>query len=417
MEYETQAVLAGLPEDPHSIVGLPIYAAVAHAFQTLEEGERRFKESTAYVYARAKNPTVTALEHRLAALEAADGALATASGQAATFTAMLALVRPGDEILASTNLFGQTIGLFNQILSAFGVKVRYLPATATVDDYRAAIGPKTRVLFVETLSNPALEVPDLEALAEVAEANGSVFVVDNTFGAAGYLVQPLRWGAHVVVESLTKWASGHGSILGGALLSRPTTLWSNIPTLTQPLPTGPSAWEAFGEAALLARARQLGLSLGGMALSPFNAYLIFQGLETLAVRLERASQTAAMIAEWLSGRPEVEGVAYPGLATGAARARAEKYLRLSGSMVSFTLEGGLPAASRFLAHLNMLQAPNVGDVRTLIIHPWTTTHSNIPEPQRREAGVTPGLLRLSVGLEAPTDLIARLEEAFKHVRP
>ncbi|GAA5334532.1 MULTISPECIES: aminotransferase class I/II-fold pyridoxal phosphate-dependent enzyme [Thermus] len=412
MEYETLAVLAGLPEDPYGAVGLPIYAVAAYGFKTLEEGQERFATGEGYVYARQKDPTARALEERLRALEGAMEAVALASGQAATFAALLALVRPGDEVVAAKGLFGQTIGLFNQVLAPWGVRVRYVdPSPEAV---REALSERSRVLFVEIMANPALLVPDLEALAHLAEEKGVALVVDNTFGAAGALAKPLRWGAHVVVQSLTKWASGHGSVLGGAVLSRETALWGRFPQFLEPDLKGQVPWEALGPKCFPERVRTLGLSLAGMALSPFHAYLLFQGLETVALRVRRMSETALRLAETLRAHPKVKALRYPGLPEDPAYPYAKKYLAAGGGI--FTLDlGSLEAASRFLKAIRLLKAPNLGDARTLLVHPWTTTHSRLKEEARLEAGVTPGLVRVSVGLEDPGDLEALFLEALAAV--
>jgi O-acetylhomoserine (thiol)-lyase len=409
MEYETLAVHAGLPEDPHGALGLPIYAVAAYGFKTLEEGAERFATGEGYVYARQKDPTTRALEERLKALEGADHAVALASGQAATFAALLALLRQGDEVVAARGLFGQTIGLFGQVLGLMGVRVRYVDPEA--DRVREALSPSTRAIFVETLANPALYIPDLEGLASLAEEKGVALIVDNTFGAAGALCRPLRWGAHVVVQSLTKWASGHGSVLGGAVLSRDTALWARYPQFLEKDPRGQVPWEALGGRCYPERVRTLGLSLLGMALSPFHAYLLFQGLETVALRVARMSETARFLAERLQGHPKVRALRYPGLEGDPAHGRARKYLSAFGPMLTLDL-GSQEAASRFLRAIPLPKAANLGDARTLLVHPWTTTHSRLPEEGRLQAGVTPGLVRVSVGLEAREDLLGMFLEAL-----
>jgi O-acetylhomoserine (thiol)-lyase len=409
MEYETLAVHTGLPEDPHGALGLPIYAVAAYGFKTLEEGAERFATGEGYVYARQKDPTTRALEERLKALEGADHAVALASGQAATFAALLALLRQGDEVVAARGLFGQTIGLFGQVLGLMGVRVRYVDPEP--DRVREALSPSTRAIFVETLANPALYIPDLEGLASLAEEKGVALIVDNTFGAAGALCRPLRWGAHVVVQSLTKWASGHGSVLGGAVLSRDTALWARYPQFLEKDPRGQVPWEALGGRCYPERVRTLGLSLLGMALSPFHAYLLFQGLETVALRVARMSATALFLAENLRGHPKVKALRYPGLEGDPAHGRARKYLSAFGPMLTLDL-GSQEAASGFLRAIPLPKAANLGDARTLLVHPWTTTHSRLPEEGRLQAGVTPGLVRVSVGLEAPEDLLGMFREAL-----
>jgi O-acetylhomoserine (thiol)-lyase len=409
MEYETLAVHAGLPEDPHGALGLPIYAVAAYGFKTLEEGAERFATGEGYVYARQKDPTTRALEERLKALEGADHAVALASGQAATFAALLALLRQGGEVVAARGLFGQTIGLFGQVLGLMGVRVRYVDPEP--DRVREALSPSTRAIFVETLANPALHIPDPERLASLAEEKGVALIVDNTFGAAGALCRPLRWGAHVVVQSLTKWASGHGSVLGGAVLSRDTALWARYPQFLEKDPRGQVPWEALGGRCYPERVRTLGLSLLGMALSPFHAYLLFQGLETVALRVARMSETARFLAERLRGHPKVKALRYPGLEGDPAHGRARKYLSAFGPMLTLDL-GSQEAASGFLRAIPLPKAANLGDARTLLVHPWTTTHSRLPEEGRLQAGVTPGLVRVSVALEAPEDLLGMFREAL-----
>lgn len=411
MKYETLAVLSGFPEeDPHGAVGLPIYAVAAYGFKTLEEGAERFASGEGYVYARQKDPTGKALEERLKALEGGMEALVFASGQAATFAALFSLLRPGDEVVAAKGLFGQTIGLFQQVLAPMGIRVRYVEPEP--DRVREALTERTRAIFVETMANPALVVPDLEGLASLAEEKGIALVVDNTFGAAGALAKPLRWGAHVVVESLTKWASGHGSVLGGAVVVRESRIWQNYPQFLEKDARGQVPWEALGPRCYPERVRTLGLSLMGMVLSPFNAYLLFQGLETVALRLRRMSETAHRLAEALKGHPKIQSLRYPGLPEDPAYPMARKYLASGGPMLTLDL-GSQEAASRFLKAIPLPKAANLGDARTLLVHPWTTTHSRLSEEGRLQAGVTPGLVRVSVGLEDPEDLVAWFREALE----
>ncbi|UZX14885.1 aminotransferase class I/II-fold pyridoxal phosphate-dependent enzyme [Thermus sp. PS18] len=412
MEYETLAVLSGLPQDPHGAVVLPIYAVAAYGFKTLEEGAERFASGEGYVYARQKDPTGKALEERLKALEGGMEALVFASGQAATFAALFSLLRPGDEVVAAKGLFGQTIGLFQQVLAPMGIRVRYVEPEP--DRVREALTERTRAIFVETMANPALVVPDLEGLASLAEEKAIALVVDNTFGAAGALAKPLQWGAHVAVESLTKWASGHGSVLGGAVVVRESRIWQNYPQFLEKDARGQVPWETLGPRCYPERMRTLGLSLMGMALSPFNAYLLFQGLETVALRVRRMSETAYRLAEVLKGHPKILSLRYPGLPEDPAYPMARKYLASGGPMLTLDL-GSQEAASRFLKAIPLPKAANLGDARTLLVHPWTTTHSRLSEEGRLQAGVTPGLVRVSVGLEDPEDLGAWFREALEGV--
>jgi len=415
MDYETLAVWSGISEeDPFGAVGMPIYPIAAYSFATLEEGAERFIHNTGYTYARIQNPTVAALETRLAALEGAIGAVALASGQAASFAALLALVRSGDEIIASPGLFGGSVGLLAQVFSLFGVKVHFV--RPELDEVRSVMNANTRVVFSELLSNPALELPDLAALAQLCEERGVALVVDSTFAAVGALAKPLELGAHVVTHSLTKWASGHGSVLGGAVMSRQTDLWRTYPQFMALDAQGRVPWETYGAQCYLERVRTLGLSLGGMVLSPFNAYLLFQGLETVSLRIEKACQNAQILAQWLQAQPGVAWVRYPGLPGDPAFERASRYLKGYGSMVSFGIEGGLEGASRFLGSLKLRKAANVGDARTLAVHPWTTTHGRLAEPARIAAGVSPEMIRLSVGLEGVQDLQDLLAQGLAAVR-
>ncbi|TBH20971.1 aminotransferase class I/II-fold pyridoxal phosphate-dependent enzyme [Thermus thermamylovorans] len=412
MRYATLAVLSGLPQDPHGALGLPIYAVAAYGFATLEEGAERFATGEGYVYARQKDPTAKALEERLKALEGAMEAVALASGQAATFAALLALLRPGDEVVAAKGLFGQTLGLFGQVLAPLGVGVRYVEPEP--DRVREVLTERTRAIFVETVANPALVVADLEGLASLAEERGIALVVDNTFGAAGALAKPFQWGGHVVVQSLTKWASGHGSVLGGAVLVRESAIWRNYPQFLERDARGQVPWEALGPRCYPERVRTLGLSLLGMSLSPFHAYLLFQGLETVALRVERMSETALRLAEALRDHPKVQRLRYPGLPQDPAYPLARKYLASGGPVLALDL-GSQEAAGRFLRAIPLPKAANLGDARTLLVHPWTTTHSRLPEEGRLQAGVTPGLVRVSVGLEDPEDLLAWFQEGLAAV--
>lgn len=414
MDFASLAVLSGLPQDdPYNAVGLPIYGTAAFGFDSLEDGAHKFA-TNGYTYTRLQNPTVAALEQRLTALEGSVGAVALASGQAASFAALLSLVRSGDEIVASPGLFGGSVGLLNQVFGLMGIKIHWV--VPEVDAVRAVLSDRTRAVFTEVLGNPSLEVPDLAGLAQLCDQHQIALVVDNTFGAVGAVARPLDWGAHVVTHSLTKWASGHGSILGGAVLSRDTSLWQHYPAFSQPDVQGKIPWEVSGPRCYLDRVRQLGLSLGGMVLSPFNAYLLFQGIESVDLRVARASQTALELAQWLQQQPAVAWVRYPGLPGDPAFERAQQYLPgRSGSMVTFGVRGGLEGTSQFFAGLNLLQAPNVGDARTLAVHPWSTTHSRIPEAARRAAGVSPEMVRMSVGLESPNDIRAQLSQALSGV--
>lgn len=415
LDYSSLAVHAGLGREAGGPVGLPVYANVAWEFEDLEHAALVFATGDGLSYSRIQNPTVAALEARLAALEGAPDAVVTASGQSATLLALIALARSGDHLVAASSLFGGTLGLLGQVLPGFGI------TSSLVDNDPAAIGaalrPNTRAVLVETIGNPALDVPDLRAVAQVARSAGVPLVVDNTWGAVGYLCRPFEHGADVVVHSLTKWAAGHGATLGGAVLARDGLDLPNTPAFNEPDRDGRTLRERHETSAFAWRARNLGLQQIGMTIAPQAAWQINQGLETLALRVERECATALELARWLERRPGVAWASYPGLESHASHGNARRYLpRGAGAVLTFGVEGGLEGASRFTRALALVRrAANLGDTRTLAVHPWTTTHGRLPEPARLAAGVRPETIRLSVGLESPADLRADLGRALDSV--
>ena len=409
----TRAVHAGLKRGPGEPIGLPIYDAAAWEFEDLDHAAHVFATGEGLSYSRIQSPTLAALEERVTALEGAQGAVVTASGQAATLLALVTLARAGDHIVATTSLFGGTVNLLTNVLPNFGIT-----STLTTSDpeaIRAALQPGTRVVLVETIGNPALDIPDFEAIAEVTREANATLVVDNTWGALGTLCQPLRHGADVVVHSLTKWAAGHGSALGGVVASRANLDCTHNPIFTTPDREGLSLLQRHGERAFLWRARQLGLSQMGMVLSPHNAKSIFQGIETLALRVERECATTITLARWLQTQPGITRASHPNLSDHPSHANASRYMpRGAGAVLTFNVAGGLEGTRRFLDSLRLIRrAANLGDTRTLAVHPWTTTHGRLPEQARLQAGVTPDLIRLSVGLEAVEDLQADLQQALQ----
>ncbi len=378
----------------------PLFSSTA-----LEAAAEEFQLNTGSSYARIQNPTTKALEGRITALEGGLDTVCLASGQAASFTAMLSACRAGDHIVATSSLFGGSVGLLSNILPLMGITATLVPNTPQA--VRDALRPNTTLVWAETIGNPAADVADLSALSEIAHAQGALFGVDNTWGGVGLLCRPLEFGADIVTHSLTKWAGGHGSVLGGSVtvggrhdLSRNAIYNAGSPSLL----------EARGAGALTWRQRWFGTSQLGMILPPQSAYLIAQGLETLSLRLTRECQTALALAEVLEQHPGVGRVNYPGLASSEHHALGEKYLSGGfGAVMSF--EVGEPAA--FLERLKVIRmAPNLGDTRTLVVHPWTTTHGRMPEADRRAAGVSPQSIRMSVGVEALADLQADLEQAL-----
>lgn len=404
--YETQAVQTGIPRGLGQSVGVPVHAAAGFQFETLEQAQSEFQQNTGLSYARLQNPTVRALEERLTVLEGGAATVALASGQAATLTAMLSVCRAGDHIVASSSLFGGTAGLLNNILPLMGISATLVPNTP--EDVRGALKDTTRLVWAEIIGNPAGDVPDLRGLADVAHEAGALLAVDSTWAGAGYLCRPLEHGADIVTHSLTKWAGGHGSVMGGSVTVGTRHDLSRNPIFTEG--GDASVLNVRGEQALAWRQRWFGAHQLGMTLAPHSAFLIAQGLETLALRLERECQTALALAQWLQAHPAVGKVSYPGLPDSPWHAQAQRYLRGgAGAVLTFEVED--PA--RFLGRLGLLRiVPNLGDNRTLVVHPWTTTHGRLPEATRLAAGVSARTIRMSVGLEALADLQADLGQAL-----
>ncbi len=404
--YETQAVQVGIPRGLGETVGIPVHAAAGFQFDTLEQGAEEFQLGQGLSYARIQNPTVRALEERLTALEGGAATVALATGQAATITAIMSVCRAGDHVVASSSLFGGTAGLLNNVLPLMGVTATVVPNTP--DDVRAAMRENTRLVWAEIIGNPAGDVPDLRALADIAHAGGAVLGVDSTWAGPGYLCRPLEHGADIVTHSLTKWAGGHGTVMGGSV-----TVGEGHDLTRNPIYTDggdQSLLAVRGVNALAWRQRWFGAHQLGMVLSPHSAFLLAQGLETVALRMDRECATALSLAQWLESHPAVGRVSYPGLESSPWHALARTYLP-SGQGAVLTFE--VPDPARFLARLKVLRiVPNLGDSRTLVVHPWTTTHGRLPEATRRAAGVTPSTIRMSVGLEALGDLQADLAQAL-----
>ncbi|HYG69616.1 MAG TPA: aminotransferase class I/II-fold pyridoxal phosphate-dependent enzyme, partial [Anaeromyxobacteraceae bacterium] len=364
----------------------------------------------------------------LAALEGGVAALATASGHAAQFLAITNIAQTGDNFVSSSKLYGGSYNQFKVTLPRLGIQAR-LVGGDDLDEWKRSIDAKTKALYVETIGNPGFDIPDLEALAKLAHEHGLPLVVDNTFGAAGYLCRPIEWGADIVVESATKWIGGHGTSIGGVIVDSGRFDWrasGRFPVFTDPSPGyhglvfddvfGPKG--PFGNIQFVIRARVEGLRDQGAALSPFNAFLFLQGLETLSLRVERASANSLALAKWLERHPQVAWVLYPGLESHPHHARARKYLRNGfGAVLSFGVKGGLEAGRKFIESLKLAShLANVGDAKTLVIHPASTTHSQLSELEQQGAGVTPDLVRVSPGLEHIDDILEDFEEAFRAVK-
>ncbi|MFO7262753.1 MAG: O-acetylhomoserine aminocarboxypropyltransferase [Bacillaceae bacterium G1] len=416
---ETLAVHAGQQPDPTTGArAVPIYQTTSYAFRNTEHAANLFAlKETGNIYTRIMNPTQDVFEQRVAALEGGIGALATASGQAAITYAILNIAGAGDEIVSSSSLYGGTYNLFAHTLPKIGIKVHFVDGRDP-ENFRRAITPRTKALYAEIIGNPRLDVPDLEAIANIAHEHGIPFIVDNTL-ATPYLCRPLEHGADIVVHSATKFIGGHGTSIGGIIVDGGKFPWDNgnFPGLTEPDPSyhGLSYTRDIGAAAYIVKARVQLLRDIGAALSPFNAFLFLQGLETLHLRMERHSENALRVAQYLSEHPLVEWVHYPGLEGHESYALAKKYLpKGQGAIVTFGIRGGLEAGKRFIDALQLFSnLANVGDAKSLVIHPASTTHQQLTPEQQQSTGVTPELVRLSVGIEHVEDIIADLEQALQ----
>ncbi|MCB0638741.1 MAG: O-acetylhomoserine aminocarboxypropyltransferase/cysteine synthase [Lewinella sp.] len=426
LRFETLQLHAGQEEVEGTTRSraVPIYQTSSYTFRDSEHGAKLFAlQEFGNIYTRIMNPTNDVFEKRVAALEGGVAALAVGSGQAAQFIALNNILQAGDNFVASANLYGGTYNQFKVAFKRLGIEVRFTEGESP-SDYERLIDEHTKAIYLETISNPRLNVPDFEGIAEVARAHDLPFVVDNTFGAGGYLCRPLEHGAHIVVQSATKWIGGHGTSIGGVIVDGGTYNWGNgkFPQFSEPAEgyhglvfsdvfgvDGP-----FGNIAFVIRARVEGLRDFGPALSPFNSFLLLQGLETLSLRVQRTVDNALALAHWLEAHPQVESVNYPGLANHPRHALAKRYLRNGfGGVLSFTVKGDKAATTRFVDSLKLVShLANVGDAKTLIIQPSATTHQQLSEAEQDAAGVLPNQLRVSVGIEHIDDIKADFEQAF-----
>jgi O-acetylhomoserine (thiol)-lyase len=419
-QLATLAVHAGQTPDPTTgSRAVPIYQTTSYQFQDADHAGRLFAlKEFGNIYTRIMNPTTDVLEKRVAALEGGVAALAVASGQAAETLVATTLAAAGDEIVSTTSLYGGTYNLFHYTLPRLGITVKFVDA----DDFgglRAAINGKTRAVYTETLGNPKLDVVDIEKLAAIAHEHKLPLVIDNTSASAA-LVRPIEWGADIVVNSATKFLGGHGTSIGGVIVDAGNFDWAasgRFKDFTTPDPSyhGLVYTEAFGPLAFILKARVQGLRDTGAALSPFNAFLILQGIETLHLRLERHSQNALAVAKHLEKHPGVEWVNYPGLESSPYFARAQKYLPSGrGALVTFGIKGGYEAGKTALNSLKLFSLlANIGDAKSLAIHPASTTHAQLSVEEQAATGVTPELVRLSVGIEDIRDILADLDQAIK----
>ncbi|HMR91529.1 MAG TPA: O-acetylhomoserine aminocarboxypropyltransferase/cysteine synthase [Chitinophagaceae bacterium] len=430
LRFETLQLHAGQQIDPTTKSrAVPIYQTTSYQFDNSTHaadlfGLRQFGN----IYTRIMNPTTDVFEQRIAALEGGVAALATSSGQAAQFLALTNILQAGDNFITSSYLYGGTFNQFKVSFKRLGIEARFADGD-NPESFVPLIDKNTKAIYLETFGNPRLNVPDFEKFAAIAKEYDLPLIVDNTFGAGGYLFRPLEHGANIVVESATKWIGGHGTSIGGVIVDGGNYNWGNgkFPQFTEPSEGyhGLKFWDVFGEGnplglpniAFAIRARVEGLRDFGPSLSPFNSFLLLQGLETLSLRLERHVQNAQQLAEWLEQHPQVEYVWYPGLPSSPYYQLAKKYLpRGAGGVLQFGIKGGADNGRKFIDSLQLIShLANVGDAKSLAIHPASTTHEQLSDKEREAAGVLPNLVRISAGLEHIEDIKADVEQAFAKV--
>lgn len=414
--FETRMLHAGhIPDAETGARAVPIYQTTSYVFPDTDYAAKLF-ELAQYgnIYTRINNPTTAVFEERLASLENGTGCVATASGMAAQLIAFLSFLQPGDEIVSSAHLYGGTTTQFVHTFKKFGVSVQFVNPT-NLGEWERAITPQTRALYGETIGNPQGSVLDLEAISALAKAHQIPFVIDNTF-ATPYLCRPLDWGAEIVTHSATKFIGGHGSSIGGAIVASGKFDWSGFPAVAEPSEAyhGIRFYETFGHYGYLMKARAETLRDTGACLSPFNAFLLIQGIETLSIRMDRHVQNALAVAKFLQEHPQVEWVSYAGLPDHPDYERAKKYMpKGPGAVFSFGIKGGREAGKRFIEKLQLFShLANVGDARSLVIHPASTTHQQLSDEELLQAGISPALIRLSIGLETTEDLLWDLDQAL-----
>lgn len=422
LKFETRQIHAGLDHTPATGArGIAIYPTAAYRFRDCEHAARLFELSEGgNIYTRLQNPTTSAYEDRVAALYGGAGALAVASGMSAILITVTALASAGDNIVALPFLYGGTYNQFRHSLKRLGIEVRIADSDSP-EQIKSLIDSRTRLLFAESMGNPTCAVADLETLCLIAKDAQIPFVVDNTFGAAGYLCNPFDWGANIVVDSATKWINGHGTAMGGIIVDGGNFDWScgKYPEID-----GPSAGyhglnfhEAFGKAAFIVKCRVDGLRDFGPCPSPFDSYLMMIGLETLSLRVRHEVEATRKLAEWLQSHPKVKKVSYVGFDNHPSHLLAKKYFRFGGSAIlNVELEGTLESTIKFVESLKLAaHMTMIGDSITVVTHPASTTHKQLSEADLKAAGVTPTLLRISLGLEDPDDIIDDFKQAFVHV--
>lgn len=428
LKFETLQLHAGQEIDPTTNSrAVPLYQTSSYTFNSAEHAANLFGlKEFGNIYTRLMNPTTDVFEKRVAALHGGVAALATASGHAAQFLAITNILQAGDNFVSSPYLYGGSYNQFKVSFKKLGIEAQFAKDD-TPESFEELINENTKALYLETIGNPTLNVADFDSIAAVAKKHNIPLIVDNTFGAGGYLFRPIEHGANVVVESATKWIGGHGTSIGGIIIDGGNFDWGNgkFPQFSEPSDSyhglvfsdvfgvnGP-----FGNIAFIIKARVEGLRDFGPAISPFNSFLLLQGLETLSLRVDRTVENAQKLAEFLENHPKVEKVLYPGLPSFPDYENAKKYLKKGfGGVLNFEIKGGKEAAVKFIDHLQLIShLANVGDSKTLIINPASTTHEQLSDEERLKAGITPGQIRLSVGIEHIEDIIADLEQSFQQL--
>jgi O-acetylhomoserine (thiol)-lyase len=430
LHFETLQLHAGQQVDPTTKArAVPIYQTTSYAFNNSEHAANLFGlREFGNIYTRIMNPTTDVFEQRMAALEGGVAALATSSGQASQFLSLNNILQTGENFVSTSYLYGGTYNQFKVSFKRLGIDVRFADGD-DVEKFVPLIDKNTKAIFLETIGNPRLNIPDFEKFAELAKEYDLPLIVDNTFGTGGYLFRPIEWGANIVVESATKWIGGHGTVIGGVIVDGGNFNWANgkFPQFTEPSEGyhGLKFWEVFGEGnplglpniAFIIRARVEGLRDYGSAQAPFNSFLLLQGIETLSLRVQRHCDNALALAQWLEQHPLVEFVWYPGLKSSPYHDLAKKYLNNGfGGILQFGIKGGKEKASQLIDELKLAShLANVGDAKTLVIHPASTTHEQLSEEAQIAAGVLPNLIRISAGIEHIDDIKADFEQAFEKV--
>ncbi|KAG9675647.1 O-acetylhomoserine ami, partial [Aureobasidium melanogenum] len=422
--FETLQLHAGHePDSASNSRAVPIYATTSYVFNDSAHGARLFGlKETGNIYSRIMNPTVDVFEKRMAALEGGVAAVAASSGQSAQFMAIAALAHAGDNIVSTSNLYGGTYNQLKVFFPRLGITTKFVDGDKA-EDFKKAIDDKTKAVYVESIGNPRYNVPDFEAIVKIAHETGVPVIVDNTFGAGGYFCRPIDHGVDIVIHSATKWIGGHGTTVGGVVIDAGRFDWGTpearkrFPQMSEPSEGfhGLKFWDTFGKLSFIVRVRVEILRDGGMALNPFAAQQLLLGIETLSLRCERHAQNSLALAQWLEKNEHVSWVSYPGLPSHASHELAKKYLpRGFGGVLSFGVKGDADAGNQVVDGFKLISnLANVGDAKTLAIHPWSTTHEQLSDEEKISSGVTEDLIRISVGIEHIDDIIADFKQSFE----